>query len=361
MGGWCHPEISLQELLKLIKGFVDIIILASGYQSSGHFAHWDPLNIKKAFQWGLFFENVFISMDGNQDSINEFDAALSKLTSDPQFPQGLTRISSATLSKSRIFIVEHLIRTLPMRDTHLKAVLKATIEMDLDELQRTETNYVDIYLEKLTLQKRSQVSIEEGLMDFLPFSCFDDILHQKAKNSTEIKLTAFAIRGIMKRQRAVSCASMMETSVDVVAKITTQGNWNELHEDLLQVQQNHSTVSLWNNWRTRTLSYLLDKRTIRLVSGANMIFSAPKVQWARVFKQLDMSKEANENACETIELLLLGSISSRWDRVIQKFMSNSHGSISIFTLYEGVHNLILERFQKVKLLRGFGASTSFMY
>lgn len=58
MGGWSHPEISLEELMKLIKGFVDIIILASGYQSSGHFAHWDPINIKKAFQWALFFENV---------------------------------------------------------------------------------------------------------------------------------------------------------------------------------------------------------------------------------------------------------------------------------------------------------------
>lgn len=44
--------------MKLIKGFVDILILTSGFQSSGHFAHWDPLNIKKAFQWGLFFENV---------------------------------------------------------------------------------------------------------------------------------------------------------------------------------------------------------------------------------------------------------------------------------------------------------------
>ena len=58
MGGWSHPEISLPELLKLIKGFVDIVILASGYQSSGLFAHWDPFNIKKAFQWALFFENV---------------------------------------------------------------------------------------------------------------------------------------------------------------------------------------------------------------------------------------------------------------------------------------------------------------
>lgn len=56
--GWNYPDISLDELVKLTKGFVDILILASGYQSSGLIAHWDPQNIKKAFQWGHFFENV---------------------------------------------------------------------------------------------------------------------------------------------------------------------------------------------------------------------------------------------------------------------------------------------------------------
>ena len=56
--GWSHPDVSLDDMVKLIKGFVDILILASGYQSSGHFALWDPQNIKRAFQWGLFFDNV---------------------------------------------------------------------------------------------------------------------------------------------------------------------------------------------------------------------------------------------------------------------------------------------------------------
>ena len=56
--GWVHPDISLEEMVKLTKGFVDILILASGYQSSGRIAHWDAQNIKKIFHWGLFFENV---------------------------------------------------------------------------------------------------------------------------------------------------------------------------------------------------------------------------------------------------------------------------------------------------------------
>lgn len=57
---WNHPDMSLDQFMKLIKGFVDILILLSGYQSSGRLAHWDSQNIKKVFQWGLFFENVSI-------------------------------------------------------------------------------------------------------------------------------------------------------------------------------------------------------------------------------------------------------------------------------------------------------------
>ncbi|KAF5810495.1 putative fanconi anemia group F protein [Helianthus annuus] len=340
MGVWSHPEISLEELLKLIKGFVDILILASGYQSSGHFAHWDPLNIKKAFQWGLFFENVLKSIDDNQDSVNELDAAVSELTSNPHFPQqGLTHLSSVTLSKARYFILEHLIRTLPMRDSHIKAVLKATIDMDLEELQKTEINYLDVYIDKLKLQN------EEGIMDFSPIPCPDDNLHVKVENDIKVDLTTFAIQGIKKRLLAVSHVSSIETSVNVLAKTITQVNSND---GLLHEEQNHPTAYVWNHWRTRTLSYLLDKRTIRLVSGARMIFSAPKVQWAQVFEQLDISKEGNTNFCETIELLLLGCISTRWDRIIQRFMSNSHEQpLGISTLYEGVHKLLLERFQNV--------------
>ncbi|KAA8543412.1 hypothetical protein F0562_021093 [Nyssa sinensis] len=87
---WSHPDISLEDLLNLIKGFVDILILASGYQTSGHLAHWDAQNIKNVFQWGLFFEDVFkrlSCLEDYQDSAKELDAALSEMTSNPCFPQ----------------------------------------------------------------------------------------------------------------------------------------------------------------------------------------------------------------------------------------------------------------------------------
>lgn len=125
-----------------------------------------------------------------------------------------------------------------MRDTHLKPVLQATIQMDIDELQRTETNYMDVYLDKLMLQN------EEGLMDFSPIPCPGDIQNLRAKKDTKIDLTASAIEGITKRQLAVSRISSLETSVNVLAKTTTQGNLNELLDDFLQEPQNHPTTSV---------------------------------------------------------------------------------------------------------------------
>lgn len=152
--------------------------------------------------------------------------------------QGLKHMSSATLGQARYFILEHLLRTLPMRDAHLKAVLEATIEMDLAELHKTETNYLDVYLEKLTLKN------EEGIMDFSPIPCADDILDPKAEKDMKIEeLTTIAIEGIKKRQLAVSRVKSIETSVDVLAKTATHGNSNELLDVFLQEKENHPIAS----------------------------------------------------------------------------------------------------------------------
>lgn len=59
----------------------------------------------------------------------------------------------------------------------------------------------------------------------------------------------------------------------------------------------------WNRWKSKNLSYFLDKRTIRLVSGASMIFSAPKIQWVQIFERLNLNISAgssDDGLCETI-------------------------------------------------------------
>ena len=58
---------------------------------------------------------------------------------------------------------------------------------------------------------------------------------------------------------------------------------------------------IWNHWKSKSLSYFLDKRAVQMVSGASMIFSAPKIQWEQVFERLNISAQSSgDDLCETI-------------------------------------------------------------
>ncbi|KAF9609540.1 hypothetical protein IFM89_016901 [Coptis chinensis] len=207
--GWSHPDISFEDVLNLIKGFVDIIILSSGYQSSGHLATWDSSNIKKAIQWGLFFENVST-----------------------------------------------------------------------------------------------------------PFSFINALVY---------------------------VFSRLRSSDDY------QGSVEELDAALLEMK----SVPSFPQWRSRNLLYLLNKRTLRLLSGAKLIFSAPKVQWLQVFERLKVSNEAHEDL-EMIEIFLIGSVSSRWNRLIEHFLSVSHCFLPISAQYQEVQKLPHGRPQLLHSEQGHG-------
>lgn len=350
--GWSHPDIQLEDFLKLIKGFVDILILASGYQSSGSLAHWDPHNFNKAFQWGLFFQNVLRQLrcsDGYQDSVKELDAALSEITSNPFFPQGLAHLSSDTLHRARDFVLEHLIHTLPLRDTHLRDFTIATIEMDLDELRRTRNDFLNVYLNKLVLQNSSANPDldRRGFMEDSIVSSQDIVPNTKIEGD----FTEYTIQELIRRQSAVSCISSAEAGLDILCKAIRQGNWNKSDHGLFEELLKHASAPLieeqlieydtWNCWKKRTLSYFLDKRTIRLVSGASMIFSAPKVQWVQVFERLNISAEASDDdSRDIIEILSLGCIASRWSSLIEHFMSVSYDSLTIVKQFHEVCSLL---------------------
>uniref|UniRef100_A0A2P2IK78 Uncharacterized protein LOC8266480 isoform X2 n=1 Tax=Rhizophora mucronata TaxID=61149 RepID=A0A2P2IK78_RHIMU len=97
----------------------------------------------------------------------------------------------------------------------------------------------------------------------------------------------------------------------------------------------------WDHWKLESLSYFFDKRTVRLVSGASLIFSAPKIQWVQMFEHLNMSAKCkDDNLLATIELLLLGCIASKWNRIIEHFMSVSYESSTISKLHHDVCNLL---------------------
>ncbi|PPD85034.1 hypothetical protein GOBAR_DD18023 [Gossypium barbadense] len=350
--GWIHPDISLEEMMKLIEGFVDILVLASGYQSSGLLAHWDSDNIKRAFQWALFFENVFrrlSSLDVYQESIQELDAALSEMTSHPSFPQGLAHLSSVTLRRARSFLSEHLLHNLPLRDSHLRAVITAIVEMDLSDLSQTEHDCLNAYLNNLTLQSRICMrDTSTSSPDLTPTV-------QTEKSGTD-NFTKIALHELFRRQSSVSCVSVIEEGLDVLSNAMRHSSRTDSESSLFREQMNHETVPAllrsadalvdvvtWNRWKSRAFSYFLDKRTIRMVSGASLIFSDANAQWKKVFGQLHISDKSSKNDLhQAIELLLLGSIASRWNCIIEHLMSASYDSVTISKQYHVLANSVFE-------------------
>lgn len=314
--GWSYPDISLEDLMKLIKGFVDILILASGYQSSGRHAHWDAHGVTKAFQWGLFFENVcrrFRSLEGYHDCVKELDTALSELTSNPSFPKGLAHLSFTTLNTARDFVLQHFIHTMPLRDAHLGAFLNGVVEMDLDGIFEVKEDCFRVNFEKLKLLGTTINPLldEKGFKDDPIIGSPNIGPSLKVGRCGKGVLTELTVQELLKRQLAVSCIASLESGLDIFSKIVRDGNWNEDYCKLSKKRINNAVATVsddelvdfatWNCWKSKNLSYLLAKRTVRLVSGASMIFSAPKIQWEQMFQRMNISlKSSVDDFYETI-------------------------------------------------------------
>ncbi|VVB07168.1 unnamed protein product [Arabis nemorensis] len=286
---WNYPEISKEEFMKLLKGFVDLLILASGFQSSGIPAHWDAENCRKALQWGLFFENVMrgiTSSDTFGESVIELEESISEMKSNPLFPKGLENLSSSTLLEGREFVLEQLMNNSTLKDKQLQAILVAAVKSG------------------------------DGITDIIDGK-------------------------LCKRQSVVSCVSALETGLKILSK--------NIEPNELRRRQQPIELLTWNIWQSKGLSYFLSNRTLRLVSGASLIFSAPKAQWAEVLRRLRVPAENEDDIfIEKIELLLLGCVTSRWTHLIEGIMSVSYKSVTVSEQYEELCKLLLQRSKILK-------------
>nr|CAB3451473.1 unnamed protein product [Digitaria exilis] len=133
--GWAHAAVAMEEVLDLVRGFVDVLVLAGGRTSSGTTATWSSDEVKKALRWALFFEEIFKDLRESghyEDSAAELDAALTELTSSPEFPKGLAGVRSETLSTARVLVIRHFLKARAMSVENLGALLEAVVEMDID-------------------------------------------------------------------------------------------------------------------------------------------------------------------------------------------------------------------------------------
>ncbi|XP_009385583.2 uncharacterized protein LOC103972912 isoform X1 [Musa acuminata AAA Group] len=369
---WCHPDITLGDLMQLIKGFVDILILANGYQSSGLPAVWDAPSIKNAVRWGLFFQDVFKHINDSchfDNSMKELDAALRNLMSNPFCPQGLVHLTSTSLSRARDLVIECLVQSHIMGAKHLTSLLTAVIEMDVNDLNGTWNANSTVYTDILMLQMESLnlVSMDRG--NFVKTRAASTPSTSKISGVSRAGScnpampepmdysfahhSCFLIHEILQRQASILCITSAETGLDSILKLFMTEHMLVPEKNSLEGKpstgnspKSMSELFLWSQWRSRCLSYLVDNRTIRLLSGANLIFSTPKVHWLQVLDPLKvLSDSINDHLLEIMEISLLGFISSRWTNLIGQFMSHSCDYLTISEQYSVLHCLLQENTQ----------------
>lgn len=120
-------------------------------------------------------------------------------------------------------MLKHLVHTMPLRDAHLRASVAAIIEMDIDELQRTSSDGLRQYLERLMNDASKDFILANGFTENRSFAS-SDTLSSKSMSSLEGSLTKCAVEELSRRQLAVFCISAAETGLDVLSEMLRKSN-----------------------------------------------------------------------------------------------------------------------------------------
>uniref|UniRef100_A0A0E0NMR1 HTH myb-type domain-containing protein n=1 Tax=Oryza rufipogon TaxID=4529 RepID=A0A0E0NMR1_ORYRU len=342
--GWAHETVAMEELLGLVRGFVDVLVLAGGRTSSGAAATWRSGDVKKALQWALFFEEVFKNLrdDGQYDeSASELDAALVQLASSPNFPKGIEDIRSKTLAMARELVVKHFLKT--TNAENLGAVLQAVVEMDMDGISASgECNVCQEYVQSILDMNLPSLMRTKNARDVGHSTSSDEFCEESLFTGN----SQILLKELQKKLDSGSCISLAERELNTLLKSMKKDSFDSAGSTLCtsataQKTQIIDKFILWKQWKAKCLSYLLDERTIRIMSGTNMIFNAPKEQWMGLFEPLKVSADSSQSGIiEVMELCLLGLVARQWNSLIESIMSHTFSSFPISKQYADLHQLL---------------------
>lgn len=153
--------------------------------------------------------------------------------------QGLSDMSSATLSEARDLVLEHFLQMHPMKAAHLNAIFAAVIEMDMDDVAGMDNDSRSRYMEKLLKQMESlNILTKDEYMfrssmdshSLTDFELSDSLKHNnhnprfavksyvKSKEHSLVGHSSFLIQEIIKRQDSISCISSVESGLSTLLK-----------------------------------------------------------------------------------------------------------------------------------------------
>ncbi|XP_057833117.1 uncharacterized protein LOC131043896 isoform X2 [Cryptomeria japonica] len=396
--GWRHPDIALQELMVCVRAFVDILILTGGYQSTAHPALWDSQSIHRALQWSLFFQAVLEKLPASEEgnaSKQELDKALLDLTSDPLFPQGLPQLSVAALTESKKLLLGNLLQAVNLRENHLSSLLTVAHEIDSSDLgDNSKTSVssngvyrfsgnelevvqqsdipISIHKQNDNLKKQADVLVsrsphfnflEKETINKGPDSKEEFPKTESGKKSIHHGGVAgsnknsknwhsdYVIQEITERHAAVTCTKSLEEGLIVLADSVLQkkevGSEHQIWDDNSDPVSTSSfenwtwDIQLWRQRKDTSLSYLLDKRTLSVVSGASLIFNSTKPLWSHILESLKGPTDNMDdpNTLEKVELCLLGLTLENWNYIIRKFTSATYRVISLSKIWHYLQNI----------------------
>ncbi|EFJ31977.1 hypothetical protein SELMODRAFT_408361 [Selaginella moellendorffii] len=286
---WAHEAMSLEELIQVASAFLDILVLASGYQSSGAPVFWHPRGVARAMRWAALLERAmrgFPATDQGRSSMEILDMALLDLMDATPHPPGLPQLTCRLLSTARNVLLVSLVVAAP--DTDLAEFLRerkggsSARKRSFDEFQVPEA---------ITLEVLSRERAKSGL----------DRLGE----------------GLERVVEEISSSRLVKTRAIPIWKEDGTSD----HPDT-----SRGSSCLCERWCQEAISYWTSAKTIYKLTGAMTIFDAEMELWIPVLDSLHRkavtSATQGDEVVEVAELCLLYLASTAWKLVLRKLLAS---------------------------------------
>jgi len=245
------------------------------------------------------------------------------------------------LSMARVLVVRHFLKAKTVSVENLGALLEAVVEIDIDGICANGVhNACQEYAESiLNMNLPCFAQTMNARVGGLPTS--SDELHAESTGHSRIIVKEF-----QKTLDSALCACLAERGLETLLNSVKRNSLeNSINKPSIPAIPKTSRMIdeflMWKQWRAKCLSYLLDERIIRVLAGASLIFKAPKEQWMKIFEPLKgLAEPCHSGLVETMELCLLGSITGRWNTLIERFISHTFCFIPISKMYADLHQCL---------------------
>ncbi|KAJ7294287.1 hypothetical protein O6H91_05G125200 [Diphasiastrum complanatum] len=130
---WAYPSIDLEEVVRLAGAFLDMLVLGSGYQSSGWPVFWSPQQVLKALRWASLFESIIHQLPSNQAGEGQrqaLDEALHTLMAKTPHPAGLPQLNCTLLSDAKKLLIKVMVQAMGIDNGQLGSVFAAILQSD---------------------------------------------------------------------------------------------------------------------------------------------------------------------------------------------------------------------------------------